>query len=456
MKTKFVILLLLFLISCRKDKNTGFPNHSGELGEAGLIPDFELWEPPASAIHIDPTNIGDIQADGSTEHPYSSFNDVTWHDDSVYVLKRGTVLKSTQIVINASNVTIATYGNGDRPLILCTDNSSEQGNRYALISEWNGINNIIIRDLEITAPEANSCIRFLSNCYNMQVINCKLHDSYWGLRSISNNKLYVYNTEVYNTNDDGMYILDNTEIEISHCYVHHVNLNWKPPSTPESDAPGDGIQFSDCNHWWVHHNVIDRSGSGNKFCFISNNENQNDGIVEYNSFTGPEFSGACVYFHNGSNIIVRYNYFLAPSISPVYSHASGNLIYGNIFYKVSGPVLASKDAKVFNNIFYRMPLCIQGDKIEAVNNVFDSEEGSYIFHVDNLSGSNNLFVTGEPTEGSFNGEPWFIDPENGDFHISSNSDCIDKGINVGIDKDMDGNTIPYGDAPDIGVFEYTE
>lgn len=42
-----------------------------------------------------------------------------------------------------------------------------------------------------------------------------------------------------------------------------------------------------------------------------------------------------------------------------------------------------------------------------------------------------------------------------DFKIESDSLCIDAGINVDLSRDFDGITIPYGDAPDIGAFEYT-
>ena len=170
---------------------------------------------------------------------------------------------------------------------------------------------------------------------------------------------------------------------------------------------------------------------------------------------GPTTDGSSIYFHNGDNLIVRYNLMALPAGSPVYSHATNNNIYGNIIYKAGGPVFASSDAMVHNNVFYRSNLCIQGGSIDATNNVFDSEEDKDIFHVSNLTGSNNLFVAGTPEEGSFSGDPMFVDAENGDFHLLEGSACIDKGIDVGLEYDLDGNSIPAGGAPDIGVYEYT-
>lgn len=458
MKTTLIAILIVLLASCSKEKekpNNIISTGQGSLDDAGLIENFELWEPPSDAVFINPENQDDALADGSIEHPYSSFDGIQWTDNTVYALKRGTTLESQQIVISANGVTLASYGEGSRPVIWCTDNTNS-GNRHGIICYWEGIDNTTIRDLEVTAPDASSCIRFLRNATNISIINCKVHDSYWGIRSLQNDGLFIYNTEVYNTNDDGMFIEDNNNIEIKNCYVHHVNTNWQPPATPESEAAGDGIQFNRCNHWWVHHNYIDRTSSGNKFCFISNNANQNNGIVEFNVMEGPTVDGASIYLHDGNNIIVRNNVMLAPAGSPVYTHSTNIQIYGNIFIKAGGPVLASSDADIYNNVFYRSSLCIQGGNIEATNNVFDSEAGQNLFHVNNLTGSNNLFVTGNPEEGSFSGDPMFVDPENGDFHLLEGSACIDQGIDMGLEQDLEGNPIPSGGGPDIGVYEYVQ
>jgi hypothetical protein len=457
MKISLIFLLLIVIVfsSCNKKSSGRIPLTVGSIDSAGVFEDYKLWEPPAEAVFINPNNISDNSRDGTLEHPFISFDEVSWKNNTTYALKRSTILRCGQIRIQADGVTLASYGDGQRPLIWCTDVTNESGNRHAIISDWNGINDITIRDIEVTAPDASSCIRFLSDCQNMNVINCKLHDSDWGLRSIGNNNLYIYNTEVYNISDDGMYIEANNGIEIANCYVYDVNLNWHPPSTPETEAGGDGIQFHNCNNWHLHHNIVDRGNSGNKFCFISNNENQNDGIVEYNILSGPYTNGSCIYFHNGRNIIVRYNYFKAPALSPIFTHSTDILIYGNIFDGLDGPAITTASARFYNNVFYQMPICIQGGNIEAVNNVFDITESSKAFQVDNLSSSNNLFVTGTPTNGSFSGNPEFVNPASGDFHIRENSDCIDKGISLGIPFDMEGNPIPQGANPDIGVFEYS-
>ena len=55
---------------------------------------------------------------------------------------------------------------------------------------------------------------------------------------------------------------------------------------------------------------------------------------------------------------------------------------------------------------------------------------------------------------SINSDPKFANVQSDDFQLSENSPCIDAGTNVGLLKDFNGTSIPKGDSPDIGAFEY--
>ena len=52
-------------------------------------------------------------------------------------------------------------------------------------------------------------------------------------------------------------------------------------------------------------------------------------------------------------------------------------------------------------------------------------------------------------------DPKLIDVESNNFHLQSDSPCIDAGVDLGLTQDYDGNTIPVGFFPDIGAYEYT-
>ncbi len=50
----------------------------------------------------------------------------------------------------------------------------------------------------------------------------------------------------------------------------------------------------------------------------------------------------------------------------------------------------------------------------------------------------------------------FVDPNKRDFRPIDASPAIDAGIPVGLERDFTGNTVPLGDAPDIGVYEHQQ
>ncbi|MFO7924691.1 MAG: right-handed parallel beta-helix repeat-containing protein [Bacteroidales bacterium] len=446
----FILLVFLTIFpACFKD-SPGIDTDPIDLPADAGLRDIDLWDPPVTAIHIDPLNTDDPVKDGSVQHPFSSFSEITWNDGAVYALRRGTTTETGTIMIFADNVTLASYGKGARPVI---KSLSED---YAVSTSWQGGHNITIRDIEVHAPDAISSVIFRTNSTNGKVINVRLHGSEWGLRALNNiDGLYIYNTEIFDTADDGIFIRETRNIEIAHSHIHRVNRNWKPPSTPEDDASGDGIQLYLCNDWHVHHNIIDRSDTGNKFCFISNNPEQDNGIFEYNLLSGPRPPGYSIYIGDGRNIIIRYNYITGPSQSPLWSHASGLKIYYNIFTNISGPLLVSGSAEVYNNLFYNNAMGIEGGRITAKNNIFDlGAVDRPRFNVRDLTESNNLFVYGLPTRNSETGDPRFADPENGNFRLLPESDCIDKGADVNLKQDIEGNRVPAGSSPDIGPFEF--
>ena len=52
------------------------------------------------------------------------------------------------------------------------------------------------------------------------------------------------------------------------------------------------------------------------------------------------------------------------------------------------------------------------------------------------------------------GDPAFVDPDAGDYHIGQGSAAIDQGVNAGVTSDMDGQARPLGAGYDIGADEY--
>jgi hypothetical protein len=54
---------------------------------------------------------------------------------------------------------------------------------------------------------------------------------------------------------------------------------------------------------------------------------------------------------------------------------------------------------------------------------------------------------------SLSGDPAFVDPAGGDYHITIGSEAMDAGVDAGVDDDLDGHYRPYNLGPDIGADE---
>jgi predicted outer membrane repeat protein len=52
------------------------------------------------------------------------------------------------------------------------------------------------------------------------------------------------------------------------------------------------------------------------------------------------------------------------------------------------------------------------------------------------------------------GDPRFVDPADGDYHLRLSSPAIDHGVDAGVTTDLDGHPRPIGAGFDIGAYEY--
>jgi hypothetical protein len=116
-----------------------------------------------------------------------------------------------------------------------------------------------------------------------------------------------------------------------------------------------------------------------------------------------------------------------------------------------------KDNEVFNNVFYNSGLAgIRLDYVKdtlVANNIIalNEEEGITGNAITDNTVSNHLFTFSHDWHqpvgaNTVIGDPLFIDPANGDFHLQAGSPAIDRGLDVGLQYS--------GSAPDIGAYEY--
>ena len=144
--------------------------------------------------------------------------------------------------------------------------------------------------------------------------------------------------------------------------------------------------------------------------------------------------------------------------------------------------------EIYNNVLYRTyhgirlvtsaPLPGYTVKARVYNNMIIEPKDRYAFvdgspqPWDELFWDYNLYYPATDTVSRFSfgqnvardghsvlGDPGFVvaHPEDpADFRLRSDSPAIDLGVDVGLTADYAGRTIPQGNAPDIGAFEYCQ
>jgi len=84
-----------------------------------------------------------------------------------------------------------------------------------------------------------------------------------------NNDVTINNVVIENTSDDGLYMYKCNNVYMNHVYIHGVNKACAPVVS-QTTAAGDGTQFIYIYGFLLNDLKIDRSDSGNKFCWIMN------------------------------------------------------------------------------------------------------------------------------------------------------------------------------------------
>ena len=141
-----------------------------------------------------------------------------------------------------------------------------------------------------------------------------------------------------------------------------------------------------------------------------------------NVFAHGRAWGLCV--HNVDFITVENNTFADIQYhgAGFRDNSIGNIVRNNIFYKISSSYWASDGGQVtgdYNLIFDANPPSVAGD-----HNILDMD-------------------------------PLFVDPNNSDFHLQSDSPAIDAGIALGqVAVDLDQTPRPQGAGWDIGAYEF--
>jgi hypothetical protein len=445
------------------------PTQSASPMHGGDIP-LDLKEPSdfPTVIYIDPSSA--TPGDGSSPStPLASWEDANLQSDTAYVQKRGTTDNITSAIVAPDDVLLGAYGTETEPRPIIYDTSTDITYMIQIAGD-----RVTVRDLEIVSPRPTSGIHFAAGYWpeDGMAWNNSVHgvdaNNYlmWGIRVFGANTKVLHN-EIYFIGDDGIFAQYMPNIEIGYNDISKVNQKWFENEN-ESHSSGDGIQFSQNTGFYIHHNTVDRTDTGNKFCIIVQpNEAGSFGLVENNVCrTSDKVTGLYAAYGN-YELIVRNNVFEYPGSDRkgigVYSHCTEPRIYNNVFIGHSQAInlwQTSAEAQIHHNTFYNIGwAAIRGRVAQSTadNNIFALDDGAVAITYDNgptETMSHNLFTHADQTQGAHAivGDPLFVDAAQDNFHLQANSPAVNAGTNTGIDQDAEGNS--RVDAPDLGAFEF--
>ncbi len=424
--------------------------------------------PAAETYFIDPSVA--TNGNGSKESPYKNWSNVTMASNRNYLQKRGTeaTVSARVNINNLNNVTIGAYGSSDtRPKIIGWNINGSSNGAMGLSG-----NNNTIRDLDIDARQSTSGI-YIGASTNATIDNCRIQNSEWAIRTmVSGDGTKIINSEIAYTGDDGHYNQNHNNMEIAYNYIHHVNQKWNENSywyngKTENESPGDSIQLNGTAFGFnVHHNIMDRSDTGNKFCvlvgLLSSPINTN-GLLEHN-YCKMGLGTQGFYVERGAvGVKIRYNTFADGR--GVFTHAPDLNVSYNLFLN-SRAYFGEPGAsyKVYNNIFYgteagSYSVSMWRDNLDMRNNIFfftnDTATGLQSSSQYTVITEHNLYYPNFRGVGSsatnIIADPLFINPAAGDFRLQAASPAIGAGVSIGESHDFYVN--PLNSSINIGLWQ---
>jgi PKD repeat protein len=200
--------------------------------------------------------------------------------------------------------------------------------------------------------------------------------------------------------------------------------------------------------------------------FTNNSASQSGGGALFNNtvaITGSDFTGNSA--SQGGGIFLHQSLSLSRIVNSVFARNSagdGDAMYLHdpsgaggavdvVFTTVASPTLSTGTAIVAGAGSASIT-----NTIIASHTVGISQTGAATVNSDyNLFSGNSADVAGAVVTGSSSivGDPAFVDAANDNLRLTVNSFALDRGIDLGIATDYDGNPRPFGPQFDIGAFE---
>ena len=196
---------------------------------------------------------------------------------------------------------------------------------------------------------------------------------------VSGSNVTVTNTEMSDSQNEGIFSRGDDQT-FTYNYIHDVDLN---------NDSGDGIQLNlDGGNYYVAYNIIDRSNTSNKGCFVCTESGASNGIFEYNlCYTNDNFA----WSDTGSGSIARYNTVIGTAGGAdigAFKVGTGTVHSNLIIDQYIGfyARTAGKTANIYNNTVVGATRCLDANTANALtvnfkNNICYVDDNQQIFVV---------------------------------------------------------------------------
>lgn len=465
-----------------------------------------------ATVYIDPTYTGGSN-DGTLAHPYISWANIVFNDNTSYLQKRGTTcMVSYEIAIDEkTGVNFGVYGTGTDYAHITTTRAT--GAIFKLEASLNStVKGFHLKASDYVQPNGasnygiyvvdkeNQNATVILNAGNITIKNCYLEHFVWGIRLMeigySNlDNITIDSCIIRDIFQDGIFVQSTQSpqwfnpaglygLVIDHCYISQVNASFNYyqsiGTTPtEVLCGGDGIQLSKrVGGYIIRNTTIDRRGTGLKFCLIHGDEEQTNAysgtIQDCTFYTSDQngFGGLAHYFAFLATLTYKNNRIFTNQYSGgimlrggTAMHCSYNTFSGSTSSSLYSMDVGSGPLKVHNNVFYNQPRVLvytSGyNTTQLFNNVFQNT-GAVNSIMNGVYKDYNCYYnagswfpdTSQEIHSFKNVDPKFVNPASGVFYLQSTSPVINTGKALGYISDLLGTAVPQGGTPDMGAIEY--
>jgi PKD repeat protein len=461
---------------------------------SGLLFILFLTALPLSATiyYVNPTIGSDSYNGQSTSTPWRTVNKV---NNSMAFFKPGdSILFMGGKTFSDSHLFITCQGTSGNPITFGSYGTGRPKLSSRGIQCGNGSGYITVDNFEVANPPGDGIAFYkdsgwqyeikITNCYvygagNVGIIllsvdgylvqNCIVHDSYNGNIFAYGSRYPIKNGEIRGCQSYDAIQNDGIGIHVGDygeaCGPNHRIISCKVHGNAEEGIDinsGTYVTILGCEAYGDKYAGIMIEGD---HCTVRRSKIHNGHVGIHIGASDTTLESNLIYSNGEDQILIE-----------PYRDISGVNLYHNTI--VAGPnsqriILnispRARGIKAINNIFTSTQYSLPNTYVRFMDGATPSSSGSsFDYNVywrrDNNSSArwyvqgNISFATwqskyGQDLHGLW-ADPRFNSLSGSDFHLQDTSPCRDAGKNIGVLRDYEGTSIPWGPAPDIGAYEY--